>query len=217
VALEFMMSKETKLLDSRHLNPLWMEYQAMDTTVFYFNPFTGELSLELPAVQHCTGGILADDMGLGKTIEILALIHSNRLLQENSKAEIKSTLIICPLNVLAQWRNEIHKFFPKKKTMTVEFYYGDLRENSALKLLSKNPPDIVLTTYGTLGYEFSKSGSHKCPLYNVHWFRIVLDEAHFIKDRVSRAAKACYALKATNRWAVTGTPIINKLEYFFKK
>jgi DNA repair protein RAD5 len=41
-----------------------------------------------------------------------------------------------------------------------------------------------------------------------------LDEAHLIKDRSTKTAKAAYGLNATNRWAVTGTPIINKLEYF---
>ena len=38
----------------------------------------------------------------------------------------------------------------------------------------------------------------------VNWFRIILDEAHSCKSRISKTAKAVYALNARRRWAVTG-------------
>ncbi len=44
------------------------------------------------------------------------------------------------------------------------------------------------------------------------FLRIVLDEAHNIKNRTALISKACYELKGQRRWALTGTPIVNRLE-----
>ncbi|KAL8292853.1 hypothetical protein RQP46_000547 [Phenoliferia psychrophenolica] len=57
-----------------------------------------------------------------------------------------------------------------------------------------------------------KSKPKRKGLFSIEWFRVVLDEAHLIKSRTTRNAKACYALKAQRRWCLTGTPIVNRLE-----
>lgn len=44
-------------------------------------------------------------------------------------------------------------------------------------------------------------------LYSVHWFRVVLDEAHMIKSSKSLISLAAAALTADRRWCLTGTPI----------
>jgi DNA repair protein RAD16 len=41
----------------------------------------------------------------------------------------------------------------------------------------------------------------------VRWRRIVLDEAHCIKDRACNTAKAVFALTSKYKWALSGTPL----------
>ncbi|GAA5823645.1 hypothetical protein JCM11251_000709 [Rhodosporidiobolus azoricus] len=91
-ALAWMSSMETGEANarrSRSMHPLWEKYafpgggkkeeeQGEDGECFYYNPYSGELSLLFPrASSHCRGGILADEMGLGKTIMVASLIHQN--------------------------------------------------------------------------------------------------------------------------------------------
>ena len=44
---------------------------------------------------------------------------------------------------------------------------------------------------------------------------VVIDEAHYIKEHLTKSAKACFALAAEKRWVLTGTPIVNRLEDLF--
>lgn len=166
------------------------------------------------------GGILADDMGLGKTIQALALILTNRRpsaddLAENPKLKVpeaagKGTLIVAPLALIKQWESEIKTkvdTFPKLKVLV---HHGPSRTKRYEDLKKY---DIVITTYQTLTSEHGDSSDTlKVGCFGLHWYRIILDEAHSIKNRNAKMTKAAYDLKAVYRWCLTGTPMQNNLD-----
>jgi DNA repair protein RAD5 len=259
-ALFWMVSKEKdESIEDREtsMHPLWEEYQwptqdannqplpaIEDQTMFYVNPYSGELSLEFPKQeQNCLGGVLADEMGLGKTIEMLSLIHTHRteVSSDSALATPKSlprlqkasavvepapytTLVIAPMSLLAQWHGEAEKA-SREGTLKAMVYYGSEKAVNLQKLCcasnGANAPNVIITSYGTVLSEYNQvvaqdgnRGSHG-GIFSLEYFRIILDEAHYIKNRQSKTAKACYELSAKHRWALTGTPIVNRLEDLF--
>lgn len=178
---------------------------------YYLNHMTQKMSLEIPPpAQPCLGGILADDMGMGKTIMVLALLlarkycrteilHPASRVQEPVKTKHQGqTLIVCPMSLLHQWQEEIQSRCVHSRTLTVSVYYGNERH------VDIRAVDIVLTTYGTL--------SQSSYLQNdVTWQRVVLDEAHIIKNVKSRTFQSALALTSVHHWCLTGTPIQNAL------
>ncbi|RMZ71121.1 hypothetical protein GMOD_00005629 [Pyrenophora seminiperda CCB06] len=259
-ALFWMVSKEKdQSIEDKEtsMHPLWEEYQwptqdagnqplpaIEDQTMFYVNPYSGELSLEFPRQeQNCLGGILADEMGLGKTIEMMSLIHTHKnevsssealttpktlpRLQKSSAAVEPApytTLVIAPMSLLAQWHSEAEKA-SKDGTLKAMVYYGSEKAVNLQKLCcasnAANAPNVIITSYGTVLSEYNQvvaqegnRGSHG-GIFSLDYFRIILDEAHYIKNRQSKTAKACYELSARHRWVLTGTPIVNRLEDLF--
>uniref|UniRef100_A0ACD5ZK51 Uncharacterized protein n=1 Tax=Avena sativa TaxID=4498 RepID=A0ACD5ZK51_AVESA len=118
-------------------------------------------------------------------------------------------LIICPMTLLSQWKAEIEAH-TEPNSVNIYVHYGQSRPKEA-NFIGQN--EIVLTTYGVVASEFSTESSvEKGGLYSVHWFRVVLDEAHMIKSSKSLISQAAAALTADRRWCLTGTPIQNNLE-----
>ncbi|CAN1160569.1 Putative SWI/SNF-related matrix-associated actin-dependent regulator of chromatin subfamily A member 3-like 1 [Linum perenne] len=113
----------------------------------------------------------------------------------------KTTLIVCPLAVLSNWVTQLEDH-THQGAFTVYIYHGE-RSKDANELKKH---DIVLTTYSTLASEESMVDS---PMKQIEWWRVILDEAHVIKNVKAQQSKAVINLIALNRWAVTGTPVQN--------
>ncbi|KAK9455136.1 SNF2 family N-terminal domain-containing protein [Dipodascopsis uninucleata] len=228
--------------DSMH--PLWEEYKwpvqegitkkipndatANSDKSFYLNPYNGELSLDFPRLQlNALGGILADEMGLGKTISTLALVHSsnnnnagiNKPENIGVRVAASTTLVVAPMSLLAQWEYET-RAASRPGTVQIIVYYGDDKTMDLVQLCcgSENAkrPVIVITSYGTILSEWRKHARNlPTKLFKLHFLRVVLDEAHTIRNRLSKISRACTAINADRRWALTGTPIVNKLDDLF--
>ncbi len=135
-----------------------------------------------------------------------------------------TTLVVAPMSLLAQWESEAVKS-SKAGTMRSLVYYGNEKSTNLQTLCSTtnaaNAPNVIITSYGVVLSEFNQvasaggdRGSHG-GLFSVEFFRVILDEAHTIKNRQAKTSKACYELAAKHRWVLTGTPIVNRLEDLF--
>lgn len=140
------------------------------------------------------GGVLADDMGLGKTLQVLALLLH---LRENS-AQPHLTLLVVPKTLIWNWEAEIQRFAPSLQT---KIHIGPGRRDTAFSQLPG--VDLVITSYGLVRQDIEL-------LRRVSWDLLVLDEAQAIKNPSAKISTAVRVLRASNRLALTGTPIENR-------
>jgi SNF2 family DNA or RNA helicase len=178
------------------------------------------------------GGLVSDDMGLGKTVMAIANIVDGRA---DPKSKVKATLVVAPSSLVNQWMNEISTHADISKFGRVLQYRSGSRGISADPVADFSDSFVVITSYS----EVVRSWPKKDPppelctgraisewweqqrstkigvLHKVTWRRVVIDEAHLIKNHLSRTSEAVCQLKGKFRWALSGTPVQNKIEEFF--
>ncbi|MCB0217883.1 MAG: DEAD/DEAH box helicase [Caldilineae bacterium] len=145
------------------------------------------------------GGILADDMGLGKTLQMLALILHLR--SERGGRPAAPVLLVAPTSVVSSWAHEAARWAP---SLVLRTHQGPDRPRGAAFAAGLDGVDLVLTSYALL--------RHDRALFSPRaWEGLILDEAQQIKNPRSQQARIARALDADWRFAVTGTPIENRL------
>lgn len=181
--------------------------------------------------DRAEGALLADEMGLGKTVQALALMCANRSVD----SLCKTTLIIAPVALMRQWEKEIERHVHASHKFSVYLYHGNKKNVGFSRLRTY---DVVLTTFGTLTSEFKKKESRKEAEYiqrelnnpdfrrrpkdklallgrECMWYRIIIDEAHNIKNRNTKASKAAADLQSRYRLCMTGTPMMNSIDELY--
>jgi SNF2 family DNA or RNA helicase len=160
------------------------------------------------------GGILADEMGLGKTLQTIALLasyyeeHGKSLAScadnDNEANENvsprKPSLVVVPASLVYNWGEELKRFAPSLNYVLIT---GSKSEREDI-ILNIEGYDVAVTSYDLLKRDIAE--------YEDHSFAIeIIDEAQYIKNHLSQAAKSVKLIRADRRFALTGTPIENRL------
>lgn len=157
------------------------------------------------------GGILADDMGLGKTLQIITLLEHARLEAISKTVDLTETashtacpppvsLIVCPSSLVYNWDSEIEHFAPNLKTLLIT---GTAQERQEL-LTHYADYDVLITSYDMLKRDIASYD-------NLHFHFQIIDEAQYIKNHRTQAARSVCSIHSVTRFALTGTPIENRL------
>lgn len=141
------------------------------------------------------GGILADDMGLGKTLQMISVFSAAK-----AEGQKGTSIVICPSSLVYNWIEELSRFAPGLSAVAVA---GTQKERIEI-IENIEKYDVAVTSYDLLKRDISA-------YENTHFLYQVLDEAQYIKTHTTAAAKSVKLIQSKTRFALTGTPIENRL------
>lgn len=145
------------------------------------------------------GGILADDMGLGKTLQILAFLLSEK--EQGKVGDELRTLIVAPASLVYNWKKEVERFTPQ---LSVCVMAGTAHERKEFIKNQTSNADVWITSYDLLKRDIE--------LYqDIVFANEIIDEAQYIKNQTTHAAKSVRLVNSSFRMALTGTPMENRL------
>ena len=130
----------------------------------------------------------------------------------------RCTMIVCPVSVLSNWTDQISQFVAPG-VLSVQLYHGQNR-HAVLPDVMCGRVDVLLVSYNTLAsdWDVQKDTGKKSPkkkraktesIFDIDFHRVVLDEAHYIRNSKTRSFKAVSLIKADRKLALTGTPFVN--------
>ena len=161
------------------------------------------------------GGILADDMGLGKTLQVIALLtafYQEKTEQkaagnEGSGSELPlPSLIVCPASLVYNWGQEFARFSPGIRVLLIAGTAKERQEQleEQMRMEASEGAQVIITSYDLLKRDRAA--------YLGHTFEYeIIDEAQVIKNAKTQGAKAVKEISANARFALTGTPVENRL------
>ena len=161
------------------------------------------------------GGILADDMGLGKTLQVIALLtafYQEKTEQkaagnEGSGSELPlPSLIVCPASLVYNWGQEFARFSPEIRVLLIAGTAKERQEQLEEQMRMEAPEgaQVIITSYDLLKRDRAA--------YLGRTFEYeIIDEAQVIKNAKTQGAKAVKEISANVRFALTGTPVENRL------
>lgn len=148
------------------------------------------------------GGILADEMGLGKTIQSIAYLLS---VSDDIRSSGRPALIVSPASLMYNWSGELRRFAPGLRAVIADGSKSEREDALDWAMGGDGTPDIVIVSYPLLRRDWE--------LYAAHRFHtLILDEAQAFKNANTQTAGAVRSLQAEYRFALTGTPIENRLD-----
>ena len=161
------------------------------------------------------GGILADDMGLGKTLQVIALLtafYQEKTEQkaagnEGSGSELPlPSLIVCPASLVYNWGQEFARFSPEIRVLLIAGTAKERQEQleEQMRMEASEGAQGIITSYDLLKRDRAA--------YLGRTFEYeIIDEAQVIKNAKTQGAKAVKEISANVRFALTGTPVENRL------
>jgi DNA repair protein RAD16 len=226
------VKKDRARLEEHHpeLKTMWKELEDMpilkagkaeqpESITRQLKPFQLEGLAWMMAMEKTKwkGGLLGDEMGLGKTIQAVSLIMSD------FGAVKKPSLVLVPPVALMQWMTEIEAYTDGRLKTLV--FHGTNSKSKNLTVAELKKYHVIIMSYNSLESMYRKQEKgfkrkdglfkEKSILHQTEFHRVILDEAHCIKTRTTMTAKACFALKVTYRWCLSGTPLQNRIGEFF--
>jgi SNF2 family DNA or RNA helicase len=179
------------------LHPLWNGF------TYFSHQLQGiqwMLNLEKEGVDEgeskIYGGLQCDDMGLGKTIQVASVIANHKK---------KMTLLVAPLAMVETWATTCMKCgFLVYEINQKTGEWDCMNKNSPMPThFIRLRPSVYITNYDKI--------PNRPSMFAYAWDRVVLDEAHKIRNPNGQLAMALRMVRAPIRWAVTGTPLVNSM------